>query len=216
MVPINEQPQGIDVYHGNGTLNWNTIKGAGVVFGYAKASEGDGFVDGSFSANRLGMRDNGIITGGYHFFTHDIDGVRQANHFIAVIGGYQKGDLPPAIDFERDPSTPVSWTMNNKHLITDHLRAMVNRLRAVLGVDPVIYTDPWDWIHLLGDPKGFDDCPLWIANWGVDRPKLCGSWTYHTFHQFTSTGRIMGVRGNLDRNRFNGKLTNLRKLAGGV
>ncbi len=33
-------PQGIDVSHWQGTLNWNTIKSEGVTWAYIKATEG--------------------------------------------------------------------------------------------------------------------------------------------------------------------------------
>ncbi len=33
-------PQGIDVSHFQGTLDWNTIRSEGVVFAYIKATEG--------------------------------------------------------------------------------------------------------------------------------------------------------------------------------
>ena len=42
---------GPDVSHYQGTINWASVKAAGVGFAIAKATEGSGYVDAQFKAN---------------------------------------------------------------------------------------------------------------------------------------------------------------------
>lgn len=101
-------PQGIDVSHYQGTINWGTVAADGVSFAYIKATEGTStltlfsslvlacqlvtataITDPDFSANYIGATDAGIIRGGYHYAHPDIsDGATQANYFLAHGGQY--------------------------------------------------------------------------------------------------------------------------------
>src|SRR6476660_5938692 len=63
-----QRPIGIDVssYQG-GSLNWNTIKGYGVSFGWAKATEGVSVNDSTFVGNIQNAKTAGIYIGAYHY-----------------------------------------------------------------------------------------------------------------------------------------------------
>ncbi|KAI9449737.1 glycoside hydrolase superfamily [Lactarius psammicola] len=96
-------PQGIDVSHFQGTLDWNSIRASGVVFAYIKATEGTTFIDPNFSQNYIGATNAGVIRGAYHFAHPDTSsGATQANFLLAHGGGWS-GDgitLPAVIDLE--------------------------------------------------------------------------------------------------------------------
>ena len=60
-------PKGIDVYGGSGTINWTSVKNSGVSFAFLKATEGIGFQDSSYNTNRTQAKAQGIVIGAYHF-----------------------------------------------------------------------------------------------------------------------------------------------------
>ena len=90
---------GIDVSHYDGTVDWAQVKGAGYVFGIAKATEGLTFSDSQFAVNWAAMKEAGLVRGGYHFFRPLDDGAQQADFFLSKIGTrFAEGDLPPILD----------------------------------------------------------------------------------------------------------------------
>ncbi len=81
----------------------------------------------------------------------------------------------------------------------------MNRVEKKLGVKPIIYTNASSW-SATGDTTSFaaDGYPLWVANFDVDRPLVPASnWggKSWTIWQYTSSGRVRGIDGNVDRNR---------------
>src|SRR5436309_2175749 len=71
---------GIDVSHWQGTINWNSVKNAGVTFAVCKASEGTDYQDPTFFTNWNAMHAAGIIRGAYHMGRPAVDPVAQANY----------------------------------------------------------------------------------------------------------------------------------------
>ena len=68
--------QGIDVYNGNGTVNWTSVKNGGYDFAFVKATEGVNFIDARFNTNMTNANAAGLYVGPYHFGRADgIDGV---------------------------------------------------------------------------------------------------------------------------------------------
>jgi len=59
--------QGIDVYSGDGTINWTSVKNGGYDFAFVKATEGVNAPDSRFAANMSGANAAGIYVGPYHF-----------------------------------------------------------------------------------------------------------------------------------------------------
>ncbi len=58
---------GIDVYSGNGTINWTSVKNAGYDFAFVKATEGVAAFDSAFTTNMSGAHAAGLYVGPYHF-----------------------------------------------------------------------------------------------------------------------------------------------------
>src|SRR6478672_1023511 len=61
------RPLGIDVSHYQGSVNWTSVKNAGRSFGWAKATEGTGTTDSTFTSNANNAKSAGVVIGGYHF-----------------------------------------------------------------------------------------------------------------------------------------------------
>ncbi|KAH9066217.1 glycoside hydrolase family 25 protein [Lactarius vividus] len=167
-------PEGIDVSHWQGALNWNTIKSQGVTFAYIKATEGTTFIDPNFSSNYVGATNAGLIRGAYHFAHPDSSsGATQANYFLAHGGGWS-GDgitLPGAIDLEAGcygltHAQMVTWIKdfsNTYHSKTT--RALLSSL-TLLHPSAIYTTTSW-WTSCTGNSASFGTTnPLWIRPLG--------------------------------------------------
>ena len=80
-------PVGIDVSKWQGSINWNSVRGAGIEFAWMKATEGLTYKDPNFSANYLGAYNAGVIRGAYHFARPDVSGGTAQADFFASNGG---------------------------------------------------------------------------------------------------------------------------------
>jgi GH25 family lysozyme M1 (1,4-beta-N-acetylmuramidase) len=58
---------GLDVYSGDGTINWTSVKNGGYAFAFVKADEGVNAPDSKFATNMSGANAVGIYVGPYHF-----------------------------------------------------------------------------------------------------------------------------------------------------
>ncbi len=81
-----------------------------------------------------------------------------------------------------------------------------------LGITPIIYTgSSFAGSYLETDIGQY---PLWLANWNYTPPSVPPSSAYYpwrrwAFWQYTSTGAVAGVAGNVDRDVYNGTIQNL-------
>ena len=79
----------------------------------------------------------------------------------------------------------------------------VNKLTNFLEQPPIIYTYRSFW-RRIGDPD-FTQCPLWVVDLKDDgTPRLPKPWTEYHIHQYSHTGSVSGVSGDVDLNRLNG------------
>jgi GH25 family lysozyme M1 (1,4-beta-N-acetylmuramidase) len=85
-------PAGIDVSHYDGSIDWDAVAAAGIVFAFAKATEGITFHDNRFDFNYAEMARVGIFRGAYHFGHPGIDPIAQADYFFNTVNPVA-GDL---------------------------------------------------------------------------------------------------------------------------
>jgi GH25 family lysozyme M1 (1,4-beta-N-acetylmuramidase) len=195
---------GIDVSSYQGNVNWTAVRRAGITFAIAKATEGTGYTDRYINQNIAGMKRAGIIPGAYHFAHPGIDATAQANKFTSVVraanGGNFRGLLQLVLDLEvtdgRSPAQVWAWT-----------QTFVARVKAVTGRPCIIYTGFYFWRDRVGNPNNNLNCPLWLAAY-VPESSTAGltprAWAGvgWAFWQYTSSGRVAGVSGNVDRDYF--------------
>jgi GH25 family lysozyme M1 (1,4-beta-N-acetylmuramidase) len=215
--PRQTTPQGIDVSHWQGSINWSSVRNAGIEFAWMKATEGTTYTDPSFDANYPAAHAAGVIRGAYHFALPDVSsGATQAN-FFASNGGAWSADnltLPGVLDIESNPYGSSCYglsTTSMRSWITD----FYNTYKARTGRDMVIYTSPSWWTSCTGSWSGMASLsPLWVAHWtSASSPTLPGGFSVWTVWQYTSSGSVSGISGNVDRNRFNGSRDRLLALA---
>jgi GH25 family lysozyme M1 (1,4-beta-N-acetylmuramidase) len=205
-----DDPIGVDVSNHQGKIAWAKI-GEGIRFAFLKASESTDFVDAWYDRNRKLAKRQGIKVGAYHFARPGgrgrgaarADGRLEARFFDRVARP-RRGELRPVLDLEMNgglrPGLLIAWA-----------KAFVKKTRALAGAKPMIYTSPTFWRTSMANTKWFANHgykALWIAHWQVRRPNVpADNWAGHgwTFWQFTSCGRVRGIAGCVDKNRYNGR-----------
>jgi GH25 family lysozyme M1 (1,4-beta-N-acetylmuramidase) len=212
--------QGIDVSRFDGVIDWQQVGADGIRFAFVQASRGAGDDcavkphrcgrDGLYDANYANANDSGVRVGAYHraFVTgrgratlRD-DAQAEAEVFIDRVGRLHPGDLRPALDFE----TPFADVKAEQLRLW--ARVWLRRVKAALGVKPIIYTNTSSWAA-TGDTTEFalDGHDLWVANWGVRRPAVpAGDWAGEGWSvwQYTSDGSVAGIHGRVDRDVLRG------------
>jgi len=211
--------QGVDVSHWQGTINWTSVRNAGIEFAYIKATEGTSYRDPAFNSNYPNAYYAGVIRGAYHFARPNISGAAtQADYFVNNGGRWSADNrtLPGALDIEPNPYSGGYCYGKTQQGMRDWIYAFYSRYKYRTGRDVVIYTTASWWNYCTGSWTGMASrSPLWVAHWGVHTPTRPAGWssTTWTFWQYTSTGRVSGISGDVDRNRFNGDRSRLIALA---
>ncbi|MFF1838030.1 GH25 family lysozyme [Streptomyces sp. NPDC058231] len=212
VTPLAAQSVGIDVSHYQGTINWASVKSAGIQFAYIKATESTTYKDPNFSANYLHAYNANVIRGAYHFARPNLStGAAQATYFAANGGAWSRDNLtlPGMLDLEggcydKSASAMQTWILD-----------FYNTYKAKTGRDVVIYTSPSWWSSCTGGWGGMSArSPLFVANWtSASSPSIPAGFPYWTFWQYTDSGQVGGISGAVDRDRFSGDSSRLLALA---
>jgi lysozyme len=193
---------GIDVSKYQPSVSWPEVKQAGYVFAFARATYGSSQVDAYFNSHWQGMKDAGVVRGPYHFFVTADDATAQANLFVQTVGNLESGDLPPVLDVEAGSGTGSN--------LVSGVQTWLNIVEQQLGRVPIIYTGPSFWNEYL--TGNFGRYPLWVAEYGVSSPKPVNGWNTWTFWQYSESGSVPSISGNVDLDYFKGSLSDLEAL----
>lgn len=200
--PLDYPVHGIDVSRYQNNINWQKVHEFGVTFAFIKATEGKSIVDSKFSRNWNKSKKNGVLRGAYHFYRPSVLSEEQANFFLEHVD-IEPGDLPPVLDVEvtdgRSPEIIQKGVLNWMKIVEEKT-----------GVKPILYTMGGFANDNLGNV--IKDYPLWIASLRRRKPKMPRGWKKWEFWQYSHTGRVVGVRGVVDRNYFYGSEEELRSM----
>ena len=207
------QLQGIDVHSGQGAVEWSRVAQDGNHFTFIRAAYGDS-PDTMAIQNVLGAKSAGLRCGLYHFYRVTRDPDAQANLMIEVLqkAKYGAGDLPPVIDVEDNPNYDGEWKTADNNRFVDGIRNWIQKISAEFDCTPLIYTRAGFW-SVIGNPPGFNACPLWVANYDVAQPRLPQGWQSYAFWQYSEAGHVDGVSGDCDLDYFNGDDAALAAIA---
>lgn len=201
--------KGIDVSKWQATVDWAKVAGDGVKFGVARTSDGTTYDDAYFTANWQGMKNNGIIRGAYQFFRPDQDPVAQAKFMISKLnkaGGLKSGDLPPVLDLEKNGGLSTSG-------VVKAVDKWIAYIEQNTGRRPIIYTGSYFWDSNAATTK-YSSYPLWTAHYTTKScPLVPNAWSKWAIWQYTDKGKVNGVSGSCDMNRFNGTVSDIMALA---
>lgn len=183
--------KGIDVSKWNGNINWDKVKSAGINFaivreGYGKRDPRQ--VDKKFKDNINGAKSVGIHTSVYHYSYADSveDAINEARFCLENIEGF-KLEYPVIIDVE----DKEQLKLNNRQR-TDIVKAFCSEIEKH-GYYAMFYCN-LNWLNnYLYKDELLPKYDLWLAQWNIDKPSCtCGIW------QYSSTGKIDGIDGNVD------------------
>ena len=192
-------------------VNWEKVGEGDVRFVIARATRGTDFIDTSYPGFVAGAQSENIWVAAYHYAKpggNPVEDAKKEADFYLEHADPQPGMLVPALDVEQSGLTP-------KQMVT-WISTWLRRVEAATGAKAMIYTSPSFWRTAVGDSKKFarNGHPLWIANWMVKKPDVpAGNWAGRgwTFWQWTDCGAVNGIKGCVDKNRYNGK--SLAKVA---
>ncbi|HEY4120662.1 MAG TPA: GH25 family lysozyme, partial [Byssovorax sp.] len=199
--------KGVDVSDYQLTVDWHAVHAAGFDFAYAQAGDGLSFSDHTFVENWRGIRAAGLARGAYQYFEPSQGAKAQADALLARIdaaGGFEDGDLPPALDVETADG-------ESGGAIAAGAAAWAARIEQKLGVTPVVYISP-GFYSSIGAPQSLTKMPLWEADWGVSCPSVPSGFHGFTFWQSSESASVPGISGHVDEDRFDGTRADLAAL----
>lgn len=196
--------QGIDVSYHNGTLDWSTIKAAGVDFAILRAAyrgygdEGTLVRDAKFAEYMQGAMSQGIPVGAY-IYSQAIttaEAVQEANYILNIVRGYSL-DLPIVFDYEfagvKTGRLDSAWSSGklNKSKMTDIALAFCDTIKNA-GYDAMVYANKTflskNLDHEVIENAGYD---VWLAHYTTNT-NYTGD---YKIWQYTSSGKIPGIEG---------------------
>lgn len=191
--------QGLDISRYQGHVDFAKAREAGTHFVFMKATEGKDYIDPNFYQNWDAARRAGMPRGAYHFMTWCSLAKDQAAWFAQKIPNDQDA-LPPVLDLEFNNHSKCK-NRHNKADLLEKVQVMLAAMEAHTGKMPVIYTDINFHRDVLAGTH-FDNA-MWLRSTAAE-PHRRYSNRQWTFWQWTQTGTMPGIRGEVDRNAFYG------------
>jgi GH25 family lysozyme M1 (1,4-beta-N-acetylmuramidase) len=200
---------GIDISHYQTVTSWSQVQTSGVVFAWAKSTEGVTYDDPDFANSITNGESAGVKMGAYHFARPDNNAAAdEAQHFINVAGPYIAScELTPVLDFETTTGCTYAY-------LTTWAEDWMSAVELATGITPVLYTDG-SIASSLG--SGVNIYPLWIADpdgSSTAPPTNIGVWSDWVFKQYSWTGVVPGITGDVDMDVFNGDMDAFNNFIG--
>ena len=139
-----------------------------------------------------------FLKGAYHFYDVNSDGEKQAEHFISVVPK-EECTLPPAVDIET-----IADVESGKVIL--EIKKYIETIENYYGVKPIIYANIDTYNLYIKDV--FKDYMIWFPTYHTEEPGI----TDWTFWQYTDSGTVTGISGDVDFNKFNGTGADLLSL----
>jgi lysozyme len=199
---------GIDLSHYQDEVDWDKLRaidqyGDTIPFRFAfiKATEGLLIEDGMFDEHWEDAKDHNITRGAYHYFLPDRNARVQAANFISSVK-LKPGDLPPVVDIEE-------LRGKSKTELVAALTDFITELQLHYKVKPIIYSN----VNFIEDylADDFKQYPFWIAHY-YRNELVADDSVQCLFWQHTDKADLLGIKGTVDANVFNGREDDFNKL----
>jgi len=191
--------QGIDVARYQDNIDFRTTFQSGIHFTFMKATEGRDYLDPNFRSNWVKARDAGMPRGAYHFMTWCSLASEQAAWFVANVPA-DPDALPPVLDLEWNNHSSCTKKPSRADAL-EKIRVMLEAMERHTGKLPIIYTD-MNFHRDVLDGEYFPNA-FWLRSTAAEPHQRYGNRVW-TFWQWTQTGVVRGIRGEVDRNAFYG------------
>lgn len=197
---------GIDTASFQGYPDYDDLKGK-IDFVITKVTEGNTYINPTWTYNRDHARRVGFLLGYYHFADITVPAVDQAKYFLKELGGDFKAGEILALDYE-----PVVAPANAVSFCKDFL----DFVQSKTGVKPLLYLNQNlagnnDWSPVIQGDYG-----LWLAQFD-NKPEnaLHFQWPAAAIKQYSDTGKFDGIKDgtqNTDLDSFFGDRTAFKKF----
>lgn len=186
--------EGIDVSHYQGTIDWDRVARTDKIsYAYLKATEGATYFDDTYTYNLREARRVGLSVGSYHFYRPNVAPEVQLQNLTTYVRPEEQ-DLVPIIDIEHRGNV-------SQQQFIDDLRTFITLVERYYGKKPLLYSyQNFYNRHLCGE---FTAYHWMIAKYQDERPALSDGKDYMMW-QYTASGSIDGIKGNVDRSRIMG------------
>ncbi len=185
--------KGIDISSHNGSIDFFKVRNSGIEVVMIKATEGVDWIDSKLDVYYNTALKANFKIGFYHFMSEKTNPSKQAEDFFNAIKG-KNYTIFPCLDIETN-----NYKRSSRE-ITDRCLEFIKRLKELTNLDPIIYTNGYFGRDNLD--SRIKNYKAWIAHYGVETPMETG-FKNVVGHQYTETGRVSGINGNVDLNNFN-------------
>lgn len=193
--------QGIDVSKWNGTIDWKSVKNAGIEFAFVRTSyrgtsTGSLATDPTAAANMKNAAAAGVKVGAYIFSQAitEAEAVQEAEYLLKTVKGYDI-TMPLVFDFEYYEGGRLSNKKLSRRAQTDICLAFCERIKKA-GYTPLVYANKSMLSSDLYASEISAKAPVWLAHY-TTKTDYSGD---YDFWQYTSTGKVSGITGNVDMN----------------
>jgi GH25 family lysozyme M1 (1,4-beta-N-acetylmuramidase)/predicted glycosyl hydrolase (DUF1957 family) len=213
VLPEGTNEQAIDVSYANAYVDWAKVRASGISkailrIGFTGYGSYSCTLDARFEENYKNATANGVQVGVY-FFSYAISPDKdpqkslqlarnEANFCVSQLKG-KNISLPVVYDIEDLAASNPKLSSLGRDALTNNVLEFCRIIKEA-GYTPMLYASPaYIRSYLDYDRIWAADIPLWIANYTSAETY---SFPYPAYMwQYTSTGSVSGVSGNVDVNR---------------
>ncbi len=194
---VNGSKFGIDISRHNGNIDWNAVKASGVDYviircGYRGSATGVLIEDENFKKNIRNATAAGLKVGIYVFSQaiNEVEAVKEASLAVSLAKGYNL-TYPIFIDTESSGGRADKIDVATRTAVVNAFCQTV----ASAGYQPGIYASK-SWFETKLNMGAIGNYKIWLAQYSA-APTYKGR---YDMWQYTSKGKISGIKGNVDLN----------------
>ena len=192
---------GVDVSAHQGPIDWQAVKNSGIEFaiirlGYRGYGSGKLVEDDYAKQNLKEAKEAGLKIGAY-FFSQALD-IKEADEEIQFMLNMLADvylDMPIVLDWEIPAEDARTKDMDARTL-TDIQLHFCGQMKK-MGLQPMVYFN-WHQSENLYYLSELEEYPFWLA---LYQDRMTYPWKVEMW-QWTSSGKVPGIQGNVDINVF--------------
>jgi len=185
--------EGVDISHHVENVNLKQLSDS-VDFIYMKATEGTTFVSPTYVSRAKELNTLDIPWGAYHYYRVSSSPEKQAEHFLKYVDA--NSGIPPVLDIEA-----INNNFKSHH--REDLITFLDIIEKRTGIVPIIYVGYYFARDEIKTNEKFKKYPLWMPWYtsNFSKVKCPEPWDKITIWQYSESGSVNGVRGNVDCNK---------------